>query len=129
MKCSVLSAFLGRFWDAMAVPEVALPGRGVRGTAFGGKLADLIPVASASKVPSNEKCTWDRQKLKMQIERGTMCPGSCFDVGRRSRVFFRASGSGGKQEAWDVAQVRRSCALPAHGKPTPQAHSRRVLCC
>ncbi|CAE7248487.1 Dnaja4 [Symbiodinium sp. KB8] len=24
------------------------------------------------EVPSNEKCTWDRQKLKMQIERGTM---------------------------------------------------------
>ena len=25
-----------------------------------------------TQVPSDEKCTWDRQKLKLQIERGTM---------------------------------------------------------
>ena len=32
-----------------------------------------------TQVPSDEKCTWDRQKLKLQIERGTMleAPSSC----------------------------------------------------
>ena len=31
-----------------------------------------VKSATSSQVPSDERCTWDRQKLKLQIERGTM---------------------------------------------------------
>ena len=38
-------------------------------------------LAPTTQVPSDEKCTWDRQKLKLQIERGTMSEApSCFCV-------------------------------------------------
>ncbi|CAK9113143.1 unnamed protein product [Durusdinium trenchii] len=39
------------------------------------------------EVPSDERCTWDRQKLKLQIERGTMW-GPRMEV-RKSPVFKR----------------------------------------